>query len=112
MNLRFSSKDVRLRINLQEALLLKEAKHFEEIIYLPENQLSVRITIDEHLSSPATFSFMHNTAAVFLRESDFSKLLADRPSRDSAIIHELSYEQKLSFIFEIDLFTRKGSKES
>ena len=113
MNLKFSSRGVRLRVSLEEARVLANRRQLAELIAFPEQGIEIEIRVTNELCQPASFYFSQNKALAILREREFLDLLKSRPARDLSIQAELSCEEStMKFVFEIDLFSRKATKEA
>lgn len=113
MNLKFSSRGVRLRVSIEEARLLARSGQLEERIAFPEEGMVIEIRLTNELFQPALFSFSEGRALAILREREFLDLLESRPSRELALEAELDCDdERTKFVFEIDLFSRKATKEA
>lgn len=112
MNIRFSPSDVRLRVSLEEAQQLAREGRLDQEIALEDWPLKLEIRLSDEQESVAQFMFNGTLARASLRRAEFIELLSEKPSRESRIQSALNSQSSLTFIFEVDLFSRKsGAKE-
>lgn len=108
MNLRFSSKDIRLRVTQEEALRLSDNGSLSESLPLPVSKLEVEISVVEDLTTGVSFLFEGNCVSVAVDKIALESILnTDSPQNDSISVR---ISDELSFAFEIDLFSRKKAK--
>ena len=112
MNLRLSPESVRLRVSLDEARALERERTLTQRIPLAAQEITIELLLVQQQAEAAKFSFVGQTARALIREREFLDLLAERPSEESSIQATPNSTDKspLSFVFEIDLFSRKEKR--
>lgn len=110
MNIRFAPGSVRLRVSVEEAHALKCEKSLVQQVSLAQGGFAIELLLLETQSIPVKFVFGGGKAQAVICEKDFEELLEEKPVRESnlrAFLPSTSGDL-IEFIFEIDLFSRKG----
>ncbi len=114
MNIRLSPESVRMRISQEEASVLERERHLSQRIPLPEEGMSLDVSLRDDLAEPARFCLKGLHVEVVLNRQDFRAVVAGKASKDSGIRIPIGCfgDAPLEFVFEIDAFSRKSKKEA
>jgi hypothetical protein len=113
MNIRFNENSVRVRVTLEEARKLETKKKLVSHVCLSDGDLFMEVLLSKQQDKAINFSFSNNAAIMTIMEKEFYNHLEDRPSRNSFIkyTHSNPSGSETEYVFEIDLFSRKKSRE-
>lgn len=112
MNIRISPESVRIRVNLEEAQVLKEEGVLSQKVRFFEGEMTMEVEIIFHQGKAIKFFYTGWCAKTVLREAEFLRLLEAKPDKENRIVDSIDSSDfdATRVIFEIDLFAKKVLK--